>query len=79
MSKCGLLYDPVFLKHKTGAGHPEQPKRVSRAHQAIVEAGLDQKILLYPVPHAKESIWRESIRIPTSCRQKKTSQMDSPN
>ena len=45
MSKCGLLYDPVFLTHKTAAGHPEQPKRVSRAHQAIVEAGLDQKIL----------------------------------
>ena len=45
MSKCGLLYDPVFLKHETGAGHPEQPQRVSHAHKAIVQAKLDQKVL----------------------------------
>ncbi len=45
MSRCGLLYDPVFLEHLTGIGHPEQPKRASHAYDAIVQARLDQKIL----------------------------------
>ena len=43
MSRCGLLYDPVFLDHHTGHGHPECPDRVSVAYQAIKKAGLVQK------------------------------------
>ncbi len=28
MKKVGYIYDPVYLKHDTGAGHPERPERV---------------------------------------------------
>ena len=40
MSRCGLLYDPVFLDHLTGPGHPECPDRVSHAYEAIKGSGL---------------------------------------
>ncbi len=28
MVKVGYIYDPVYLKHETGEGHPERPERV---------------------------------------------------
>ncbi len=28
MKKVGYIYDPVYLKHDTGEGHPEKPERV---------------------------------------------------
>ncbi len=28
MRKVGYIYDPVYLKHDTGEGHPEKPERV---------------------------------------------------
>ncbi len=40
MSRCGLLYDPVFLDHLTGPGHPECPDRASHAYEAIKDSGL---------------------------------------
>ena len=30
-----LLYDPIFLNHDTGAGHPERSQRLSAAHDLI--------------------------------------------
>lgn len=41
MAKTGFVYDEFFLKHKTGAGHPERPERLT----AIVE-NLKKKDLL---------------------------------
>lgn len=29
MSKTAYLYDPIFLEHKTGLGHPEKPERLT--------------------------------------------------
>jgi acetoin utilization deacetylase AcuC-like enzyme len=40
MSRCGLLYDPAFLDHLTGPGHPECPDRASHAYEAIKGSGL---------------------------------------
>jgi acetoin utilization deacetylase AcuC-like enzyme len=40
MSRCGLLYDPIFLDHLTGPGHPECPVRASHAYEAIKDSGL---------------------------------------
>jgi acetoin utilization deacetylase AcuC-like enzyme len=40
MSRCGLLYDPVFLDHLTGSEHPECPDRASHAYEAIKGSGL---------------------------------------
>ncbi len=28
MKKVGYIYDPIYLKHDTGEGHPERPERV---------------------------------------------------
>jgi acetoin utilization deacetylase AcuC-like enzyme len=32
------LFDPVFLKHTTGWGHPERPERLEAIHSAIASA-----------------------------------------
>ena len=38
--KCGLIYDPLFSKHITGIGHPEQPGRVTQTYKSLQKAGL---------------------------------------
>ena len=38
--KCGLIYDPLFSKHITGIGHPEQPGRVTKTYKSLQKAGL---------------------------------------
>ena len=38
--KCGLIYDPLFSKHITGIGHPEQPRRVTQTYKSLQKAGL---------------------------------------
>jgi acetoin utilization deacetylase AcuC-like enzyme len=38
-----LYTDPLFLKHDTGRGHPEQPARLRSITQALQHAGLNQK------------------------------------
>ena len=59
MSRCGLLYDPVFLDHHTGHGHPECPDRVSLAYQAIEKAGLVEKsVFLKPQTCQAEALER---------------------
>ncbi len=37
MRKVGYIYDPVFLKHDTGEGHPERPERVSAVDNGLNE------------------------------------------
>ena len=32
------LYDPIFMKHRTGAGHPETPERCAAINDAITAA-----------------------------------------
>ena len=59
MSRCGLLYDPVFLDHHTGNGHPECPNRVAVAYQAIEKAGLVEKsVFLKPQTCQAEALER---------------------
>jgi len=59
MSRCGLLYDPVFLDHHTGPGHPECPDRVAFAYQAIEKAGLvDKSVFLKPQTCQTEALER---------------------
>ena len=48
MSKCGFLYDPIFLDHLTGSGHPECPDRVSRVYDAIKDSGLSERCISIP-------------------------------
>jgi acetoin utilization deacetylase AcuC-like enzyme len=59
MNRCGLLYDPVFLDHHTGHGHPECPNRVAVAYQAIEKAGLVEKsVFLKPQTCKAEALER---------------------
>lgn len=39
-----LLYDESFLKHDTGAGHPENPQRISNTTEYLKTSGLWDKI-----------------------------------
>jgi acetoin utilization deacetylase AcuC-like enzyme/formylglycine-generating enzyme required for sulfatase activity len=38
--KTGLLYDDIYLSHKTGQGHPETPQRLSVIIKRLEEKGL---------------------------------------
>lgn len=44
----GFVYDPIYLKHLTGAGHPESPARLTMIHQGLTESKLIEK--LTPIP-----------------------------
>jgi len=54
-----FVYDPIFLKHKTGTGHPEIPDRLSTVLAALTKAGLDKKMTtLKPSSAGDEDILR---------------------
>jgi acetoin utilization deacetylase AcuC-like enzyme len=40
---CGLIYDPIFADHLTGAGHPEQPKRATHTYAILQQEGLIER------------------------------------
>ena len=40
---CGLVYDPIFADHLTGAGHPEQPKRTTHTYEVLLQEGLIER------------------------------------
>ncbi len=43
----GFLYDPIYLEHKTGEGHPEQPARVEAIVKRLEETGLAEKLVRF--------------------------------
>ncbi len=51
--KTGILYDPLYLEHDTGPGHPESPERLNAIMQALNEP--DVRDLLAPIPARKAS------------------------
>ena len=40
---CGLICDPIFADHLTGAGHPEQPKRTTHTYEVLLQEGLIER------------------------------------
>ena len=44
MMKTAFLYDPRYLLHDTGSGHPEVPERLTAIYEGIVKAGLLPKL-----------------------------------
>lgn len=44
MNKTALIYDPVFLEHKTGANHPEKPERLLAILGHLKETGILSKL-----------------------------------
>ena len=73
-SKTGLVYDDIYLEHKTTPGHPERPERLTAILDNLKAKGLMDKLtLLKPAPASLE--WIKTIhsqqyidRVQESCR-----------
>ncbi len=50
MGKTAFLYDPVFLEHQTGRGHPERPQRLTAIMERIECNGTLDRCLRLEVP-----------------------------
>ena len=59
-SKTGLVYDDIYLEHKTGAEHPENPQRLVAILQRLKEKQLYPKLVLLP-PLPEVSEWIETV------------------
>ena len=53
MAKVGLVYDPLYLWHDTGA-HPESALRLTAVMHTLTEAGLTSRLTLLPARDATE-------------------------
>jgi acetoin utilization deacetylase AcuC-like enzyme len=59
MRRVGLLADPCFERHDTGADHPERPERLERVRAAISRAGLSLRChALSPMRASDEQLHR---------------------
>jgi len=73
-SRTGLVYDDIYLEHKTTPGHPERPERLTGILDNLKAKGLMDKLtLLKPAPASLE--WIRTIhsqqyidRVQESCR-----------
>ncbi len=53
--KTGFVYDDIYLRHQTGAGHPERPQRLVAIVQRLKEGGLlPELVVLRPSPVSQE-------------------------
>jgi acetoin utilization deacetylase AcuC-like enzyme len=58
-----FVYGDVYLKHGTGAGHPERPERLAAIVERLASSGLSKELLLLkPVPAAPE--WLATVHTP---------------
>jgi acetoin utilization deacetylase AcuC-like enzyme len=71
----GFLYDPVFLSHDTGLGHPESPERLVATMDYLRQQSWYSKLKLI-APRMIERMWVEEIhtaeyieRATEACRQ----------
>ena len=59
----GFVYDDVYLRHQTGAGHPERPERLTAIVRRLEKTGLlDRMVRLKPV--AAEEKWLTTVHSP---------------
>jgi len=57
MKGVGFVYDPVFLEHRTPAGHPESPRRLARIVEHLESAGMMQGLVRVPaVPAERQGL-----------------------
>jgi acetoin utilization deacetylase AcuC-like enzyme len=71
-ARTGFVYDPLYLKHDTGAGHPERPERLTAIISRLEQTGLlAQLVRLSPVPAASE--WLTIVHTPEYVEQVKSS------
>ena len=60
MKRTGLLYDERFLKHRTGANHPELPERLTAIYNGIRDRGLLEHLQVIPA-QAAPRMWIETV------------------
>ena len=59
----GFVYGDVYLKHKTGAGHPERPERLTAIVERLKQTGvLGELVMLKPAAAAPE--WITAVHTP---------------
>ena len=61
--RTGFVYDEIYLRHQTGAGHPERPERLTAIVERLRQKGLlAQLIGLKPVPASTS--WLTTVHSP---------------
>ncbi len=45
MQRVGYVFDPAFLNHEMGAGHPESPDRLRAIHNHLRSSGLLRQLI----------------------------------
>ena len=58
--KTAIVYDPRYLDHDTGAGHPERPERLSHAIRELEKQAWFERLQRVP-PRPCERRWLETI------------------
>ncbi|OHB64069.1 MAG: histone deacetylase [Planctomycetes bacterium RBG_13_50_24] len=62
-AKTGLVYDDIYIEHKTTFGHPESPERLVRIIKQLKAGGLySQLVELKPTPADRR--WIETVHAP---------------
>jgi len=64
MGKTGLVYDPRYLDHDMGAGHPESPGRLSAIMQQLGQSGTAARMVKIE-PREAEDEWITQIHTPS--------------
>lgn len=59
----GLVYDDIYLEHKTGAGHPERPERLEAITARLQEVGLLEELSRIK-PRAADEKWLTAVHTP---------------
>ena len=63
MGKTGLIYDPRYLEHDMGAGHPESPNRLRAIMQRLEQSGITARLTRL-VPRKAEDEWLTLVHQP---------------
>jgi acetoin utilization deacetylase AcuC-like enzyme len=59
----GFVYDAIYLKHDTGAGHPERPERLTAIVDRLQQKGLLQDLVRVK-PSAASLEWLTTVHTP---------------
>jgi len=71
MGKTGLVYDPRYLDHDMGAGHPESPNRLRAIMQQLEQSGTAARLARIE-PREAEDKWITEIHTPSYLAMLKT-------
>jgi len=64
MGKTGLVYDPRYLNHDMGAGHPESPGRLHAIMQQLGQSGTAARLVKIELREAEDE-WITQIHTPS--------------